>query len=277
MRPRRTLGVAARYGHRRLGWPFLTSCQVTLSSRTPRERAKKSADRARRRPRPRSLGADAALPDVLMAMASCERRADFSRPCGARLTDLAAARFAHFPGVPTGGPRQGRPRSFSGALFAFRGCSAQRRVEALLRRIALGRCRQHSAPQARIDRPVDKRRASHPLTLPRVLPKVRAGCALMTEPDHPNRSTITLSELSDIILAVRETNTLSQETPWWRGHAKAEWRLEAQAYRKNPEKPNRPSNIERALIGHFVSRAPSRSHRQCPDADSGGSRPPIPG
>ena len=33
----------------------------------------------------------------------------------------------------------------------------------LRRRIARGRCAQHSAPQARIDRPVDKRRASHPL------------------------------------------------------------------------------------------------------------------
>jgi hypothetical protein len=33
---------------------------------------------------------NAALPDVLMALASCERRADFSRPCGARFTDLAA-------------------------------------------------------------------------------------------------------------------------------------------------------------------------------------------
>ena len=34
------------------------------------------------------FGADAALPDVLMALAACERRADFSRPCGARFTDL---------------------------------------------------------------------------------------------------------------------------------------------------------------------------------------------
>ncbi len=35
-------------------------------------------------------GADAALPDVLLDLAACERRADFSRPCGARFTDLAA-------------------------------------------------------------------------------------------------------------------------------------------------------------------------------------------
>ncbi len=36
------------------------------------------------------FGADAALPDVLLALASCERRGDFSRRCGARFTDLAA-------------------------------------------------------------------------------------------------------------------------------------------------------------------------------------------
>ena len=31
-----------------------------------------------------------ALPDVLMALAGCERRTDFSRPCGARFTDLVS-------------------------------------------------------------------------------------------------------------------------------------------------------------------------------------------
>ena len=36
------------------------------------------------------FGADTALPDVLMALASCERRPDFSRPCGARFANLAA-------------------------------------------------------------------------------------------------------------------------------------------------------------------------------------------
>jgi hypothetical protein len=35
------------------------------------------------------FGPDSALPDVLMALASCERRRDFSQPCGARFTDLA--------------------------------------------------------------------------------------------------------------------------------------------------------------------------------------------
>jgi hypothetical protein len=88
----------------------------------------------------------------------------------------------------------------------------------------------------------------------------------MTEPDYPHRSTITLSDLSHVVLAVREAITKFDETTWWRGHAKAEWPLEAQVYRKNPENRDRSLHSETALIGHFVSRAPSRSHRQCPDA-----------
>jgi hypothetical protein len=36
------------------------------------------------------FGADAAMPDVLVELAQCGRRANFSRPCGARFTDLAA-------------------------------------------------------------------------------------------------------------------------------------------------------------------------------------------
>ena len=36
------------------------------------------------------FGADIALPDLLLALASCERRAVFSKPRGARFTDLAA-------------------------------------------------------------------------------------------------------------------------------------------------------------------------------------------
>jgi hypothetical protein len=35
------------------------------------------------------FGVDAALPDVLLDLAACERRRDFSRPCGERFTDLA--------------------------------------------------------------------------------------------------------------------------------------------------------------------------------------------
>ena len=35
------------------------------------------------------FGPDIALPDLLVALSACERRADFSKPCGARYTDLA--------------------------------------------------------------------------------------------------------------------------------------------------------------------------------------------
>jgi hypothetical protein len=35
-----------------------------------------------------AVRADIVLPDLLVALASCERRRDFSRPCGARFTDL---------------------------------------------------------------------------------------------------------------------------------------------------------------------------------------------
>jgi hypothetical protein len=38
------------------------------------------------------FGPSAALPDVLMDLAACERRHDFSAPCGARFTDFAARR-----------------------------------------------------------------------------------------------------------------------------------------------------------------------------------------
>jgi hypothetical protein len=36
------------------------------------------------------FGADIALPDLLVALASCERRADSSRTCGAWFTDIAS-------------------------------------------------------------------------------------------------------------------------------------------------------------------------------------------
>ena len=81
----------------------------------------------------------------------------------------------------------------------------------------------------------------------------------MTEP-HPLRSTITLLDLSDLIAAAKEIRApFENDTPWWRGHANAAWQLAPQAFRRNPDD-------ETSLLGHFVSRAPSRSHRPCPDA-----------
>ena len=34
------------------------------------------------------FGVDIAFPDLLVALSACERRKDFSRPCGVRYTDL---------------------------------------------------------------------------------------------------------------------------------------------------------------------------------------------
>jgi len=45
------------------------------------------------------FGQDAALPDVLMALAACERRKDFSRPCGARFTDFGPLSYRCSPAV----------------------------------------------------------------------------------------------------------------------------------------------------------------------------------
>jgi hypothetical protein len=83
-----------------------------------------------------------------------------------------------------------------------------------------------------------------------------------------HRSTITLSDLSDLVAAIQEVASLfKRDAAWWRGHAKADWSLEAQVFRKNPQDPGGRSYDEVALIGHFVSRAPPRSHRPCPDFD----------
>jgi hypothetical protein len=77
-----------------------------------------------------------------------------------------------------------------------------------------------------------------------------------------------VSDLSALVDAAREIQqSFKYETAWWRGHAKAKWRLEAQVHRRDPEHPERPLYDEAALIGHFVSRAPSRSHTPCPDAE----------
>ena len=97
-------------------------------------------------------------------------------------------------------------------------------------------------------------------------PEARAADHATISSAH--RSSTTLSDLSDFVTAAREIQAPFQhDTAWWRGHAKAEWRLEAQVFRRNPERRETWLYDEKALIGHFVSRAPSRSHRPCPQAD----------
>ena len=53
------------------------------------------------------------------------------------------------------------------------------------------------------------------------------------------RSTITLSDLSDVVAAAHEIQQLfNRDTAWWRGHAKVDWRLKAQVYRQDPSTQN---------------------------------------
>lgn len=107
-----------------------------------------------------------------------------------------------------------------------------------------------------------------------IKPEAREGARALTIAESapgmpPHRSTIALSDLTDVVAAAWEIlQPFRNDTAWWRGHAKAEWRLEAQVHRQDLEHPERRKYDETALIGHFVSRAPSRSHRPCPDADN---------
>jgi hypothetical protein len=89
--------------------------RVSLRRRQDRLRALRSSGTLRLIER---FGADAAGPDVLMELAQCERRKDFSRPCGARYTDLAGPLVSEFGrSVPCHPPEQLRPeRLWNGAV-----------------------------------------------------------------------------------------------------------------------------------------------------------------
>ena len=104
------------------------------------------------------------------------------------------------------------------------------------------------------------------MTKPEAREEARAADDATISSAH--RSTITVSDLTELVAATREIQLpFNHDTAWWRGHANAEWRLVPQAFRRNPERPESQLYDETALIGHFVSRAPSRSHRPCPEAN----------
>lgn len=84
----------------------------------------------------------------------------------------------------------------------------------------------------------------------------------MESAPHPSR--ITLTDVAEVIEAARDVlQPFYNDTAWWRGQAKADWRLQAHVHRRDPKR----QYGETTLIGHFVSRAPSRSDRPCPAAD----------
>ena len=76
-------------------------------------------------------------------------------------------------------------------------------------------------------------------------PKTRAGDDATIPSAH--RSTITVSELNHLVAATQEMDALFQHTiGWWRGHAKAEWKLQAQVFRREG-----PSSLEICADGSF--------------------------
>ena len=78
-----------------------------------------------------------------------------------------------------------------------------------------------------------------------------------------NPSKITLTDAAMVIEAARDVlEPFENDTAWWRGHAKAKWALQAHVHRRDEHQYD-----EATLIGHFVSRAPSRSYRPCPAND----------
>ncbi len=82
------IALATRYAHARPGGSRL---RLTVSAMHVGSNS--LCDRAYRRDCLMArFGADIALPDLLLALASYDRRQDFSRPCGARFTDLAQSK-----------------------------------------------------------------------------------------------------------------------------------------------------------------------------------------
>lgn len=79
-------------------------------------------------------------------------------------------------------------------------------------------------------------------------------------------SAIRIEDLSDAIRAADEVSQrFNGDTAFWRGHADADWALQAQVFRKPREHPDLSSYDETGLIGHFVMRAPTRSLAKTPD------------
>jgi hypothetical protein len=78
-----------RRKHRRMRKGSLSVAQVPLDAVRVESSHCGRAGTYRRDGLIERFGSDIALPDLLAELAACERRHDFSRPCGARFTDLA--------------------------------------------------------------------------------------------------------------------------------------------------------------------------------------------
>jgi hypothetical protein len=82
-------------------------------------------------------------------------------------------------------------------------------------------------------------------------------------------SAIRLTDLSEAIQAAKEVfNLFNSDAALWRGHGNADWPLLAQVFRRTLEHPEVPLYYdEHSLIGHFMSRAETRTQRTCPSSE----------
>ena len=84
-----------------------------------------------------------------------------------------------------------------------------------------------------------------------------------------HRSTITVSDLSDLVAAAREIlQPFNHDTAWWRGHANVEWRLVPQVFRRNPERREEA----RRRMPRFPQQRRPWTRLARPDEESGRSR-----
>src|SRR5271169_924413 len=78
-------------------------------------------------------------------------------------------------------------------------------------------------------------------------------------------------KVEDLSQIVSSSKQVGEEFDWdqafWRGHGDADWYLLPQVFRRDAEQPQIPKYDECALIGHFVARAPTRSHTKMPHRD----------
>jgi FRG domain len=100
---------------------------------------------------------------------------------------------------------------------------------------------------------------------PRALVRTSYTKTMHNEIEH-HTAAIIIEDLAD---AIRATNDVIQcfnaDTAIWRGHADTDWALRAHVFRKPEKPPGISSYNETGLMGHFLARAPTRSHAKIPE------------
>jgi hypothetical protein len=88
------------------------------------------------------------------------------------------------------------------------------------------------------------------------------------DPLHDHTADIKVEGIREIVDICNPTNLkFNFDQPFWRGHGNAQWSLRPHVFRRDPRHPEVPKYDECALIGHFLVRAPTRSHTKMPEPD----------